>query len=99
MRPGDKVLRSLARMSVEFKRYSKLQGERFIPDLEVTHLDDSGRRYLVEVTTVEITAGTYRVDASRKPGVAAAKAGEEKPESISPRSMAKSPHSFQRQSR
>ena len=52
---------------------AKTKGERFIPDLEVIHLDDPGRRYLVDVTTVDVTAATHRVDASRKPGAGAAK--------------------------
>ena len=53
------------------KASAKTQGERLIPDLEVTRLDDSGRRYLVDVT---VTTATYQVDAGQKAGAAAAKA-------------------------
>ena len=50
------------------------QGGTFRPDLQVTHLDSTGKRYLVDVTTVDVSAAVYRADASKVPGAAAAKA-------------------------
>ena len=50
---------------------AKQQGERYIPDLQITHLDDSDKRYLVDVATVDVTAATYRAATSRNPGAAA----------------------------
>ena len=50
------------------------QGEVFRPDLQVTHLDSTGKRYLIDVTTVDVSSKTYRADASKVPGAAAAKA-------------------------
>ena len=50
------------------------KGRAFRPDLQVTHLDTSGVRYLVDVTTVDVTAATNRGMASKKAGVAATKA-------------------------
>ena len=50
------------------------KGRVFRPDLQVTHLDTSGVRYLVDVTTVDVTAATNRGTASKKAGVAATKA-------------------------
>ena len=50
------------------------QGGTFRPDLQVTHLDSTGKRYLVDVTTVDVSATVYRADASKVPGAAAAKA-------------------------
>ena len=52
----------------------KQQGELYIPDLQITHLDYSGKRYLIDVTTVNVTAATYRAAESRNPGAAAATA-------------------------
>ena len=52
----------------------KQQSEQYIPDLRITHLDDTGKRYLVGVTTVDATAATYRAAASRNPGTAVATA-------------------------
>ena len=46
----------------------QLQGEVFRPDLPVKHLDDSGKRYLMDVTTVDVSSKTYRTDASRSLG-------------------------------
>ena len=50
------------------------KGRVFRPDLQVIHLDTSGVRYLVDVTTVDVTAATNRGVASKKAGVDAAKA-------------------------
>ena len=50
------------------------QGGAFRPDLQVTHLDSTGKRYLVDVTRVDVSATVYRADASKIPGAAAAKA-------------------------
>ena len=49
------------------------QREGFRPDLQVTHLDKTGERYSIDVTTVDVSFKTYRVDASNLPGAAAAK--------------------------
>ena len=38
----------------------------FRPDLQVTHLDTSGKRYLVDVTKIDVTAASYCNGASRK---------------------------------
>ena len=46
----------------------------FRPDLQVTHLDTSGKRYLVDVTTIDVTAASYCNGASKCHGAAAAKA-------------------------
>ena len=56
------------------KTAQQLQGEVFRPDLQVTHLDDSGKRYLIDVTTVDVSCKTYRSEASKIPGAAASKA-------------------------
>ena len=54
------------------------QGEFYRPDLQITHLDNTGARYLVDVTTVDVTAATYRIDASKETGAAARKAESRK---------------------
>ena len=64
----------------------QLQGEVFRPDLQVTHLDDSGKRYLIDVTTVDMSSKAYRTEASRIPGEAASKAEEPKTH-VNPRLM------------
>ena len=46
----------------------------FRPDLQVTHLETSGVRYLVDVPTVDVTAATNRGMANKKAGVAATNA-------------------------
>ena len=53
---------------------SGAQGEFYRPDLQITHLDNTGARYHVDVTTVDVTAPTYRTDASKETGAAARKA-------------------------
>ena len=40
----------------------------------ITHLDTTGIRYLVDVTTVDVTAASYRLAASQEAGAAARKA-------------------------
>ena len=50
------------------------QGEIFRPDLQVTHLDNTGKRYFVGVTTVDVSAKIYRAEESTTPGAGAAKA-------------------------
>ena len=50
------------------------QGEINRPDLQVTHLDNTGKRYLVDVTTVDVSAKIYRAEASTTPEAGAAKA-------------------------
>ena len=35
------------------------QGGTFRPDLQDTHLDSTGKRYLVDVTTMEVSATLY----------------------------------------
>ena len=57
---------------------SGAQGEFYTPDLQMTHLDNTGTRYLVDVTTVDVTAATYRIDASKETGAAAGKAESRK---------------------
>ena len=54
------------------------QGDQYIPDLQITHLDKSGTRYLVDVTTVDVTVSIYRQGASVQPGRAAAQAENHK---------------------
>ena len=39
---------------------SGAQGEFYRPDLQITHLVNTDTRYLVDVTTVDVTAATYR---------------------------------------
>ena len=43
-------------------------------DLQITHLDTTGIRYVVDVTTVDVTAASYRLGASQEDGAAARKA-------------------------
>ena len=49
------------------------QVEIFRPDLQVTRLDKTGKQYLVDVTTVDVSAKIYRAEASTTPGAGAAK--------------------------
>ena len=44
------------------------------PDLQVTHLDTSGKPYVVDVTTIDVTAASYCNGGSKCHGAAAAKA-------------------------
>ena len=62
----------LCKLSYIGKYIYNQQGARNIPDLQITHLDDSGKRYLVDVTTVDVTAAMYCAAASRNSGAAAA---------------------------
>lgn len=54
------------------------QGCTFRLELQVIHLDSPGKRYLVAVTTVHVSATVYRAVASKIPGAAAAKADARK---------------------
>ena len=47
---------------------SGTQGEFYRPELQITHLVITGTRYLVDVTTVDATAATYRSEASKVSG-------------------------------
>ena len=51
-----------------------VQGHKYRPDLQITHLDKIGTRYLLVVTTVDVTASSYRQGTSTQPGKAAAQA-------------------------
>ena len=50
------------------------QGEFYRPDLQITHLDNTGTRYLVDVTAVDFTVATDRIDACKETGASARKA-------------------------
>ena len=52
----------------------KAKCEIFRPDVQVTHLDNTGKRYHVDVTTVDDSAKIYRAKASTTHGAGAAKA-------------------------
>ena len=50
------------------------QWEFYRPDLQITHLHNTGARYLVDVTTSDVTAATYRIEAGKETGAVARKA-------------------------
>ena len=59
---------------VSMEQGTHIAGGNFRPDLQVTHLDSTGKRYLADVTMVDVSSTAYLTDASKIPGAAAAKA-------------------------